>query len=323
MPPRVTLRRRLPVAMLATAAALTTDITPARAGEPPIAAPAGEVRWKKEWDRFTPAEGAFTVGVTVGTWITDQKLPNPTHPVLDVEVPLFDDGVRGVFRGRTAQVQNLAEDWSNVGLRVMTLFPYVVDAGVVATGIHRNPDVGLQLFLIDLQSITLAATTQRIASRLTSHPRPYVQDCAAGGGITTSRVCGDLSDLRSFFSGHAAVAFTSAGLTCLHHQHIPLYGGGAPDAWACTWAVTVASITSFSRIVADAHWPSEVLLGVPLGWFYGYLLPKWLHYGSPGSRPKSILGDIRLGPNGRDRIVLAPSFTTAGDGGVLGVRAVF
>lgn len=294
--------------------------SPAAASEPGIAAPPGKVEWKKEWDRFTPAEGAFTLGVGVGLYIAEKKLPDPKEPILDFELPLVDPALRGVFRGRTSKLQNIAEDWSNVGLRLATYFPYV-DAAI-ATAVHRNPDVGAQMFLIDLQAITLAAGTQQVASRLTSRPRPYFHDCPSTGGVTTSRICGDLRDLRSFFSGHSEVAFTTAGLTCLHHQHMPLYGGGAPDAWACAWAVTVATITSGARVVADAHWPSDVLIGVPLGWFYGYLMPKWLHYGSPGSRPKSLLGEIRLGPNGRDRIVWTPSFTPVDDGGVFGVQAV-
>lgn len=300
------------------------DVAPAHASEPGIAAPPGKVEWKKEWDRFSANEGVFTVGLTVGTYITDRKLPEPLEPLADFEVPLIDPGVRGLLRGRTAQVQNTAEHWGDIGFRTLTFFPYLVDAGLVASGIHGNPDVGLQMFLIDLQSITLAAATQRIASRLTSRPRPYVQDCASGNGVTTSRKCGDLGDIRSFFSGHAEVAFTGAGLTCLHHQHIPLYGGGAPDAWACAWAVTLASVSSVARIVGDAHWTSDVLIGVPLGWLYGYVLPKWLHYGSKKSGPARLLGALRTSyAGGRAHVHWTPSFTTVDDGGTLGLRAVF
>lgn len=82
---------------------------------------------------------------------------------------------------------------------------------------------------------------------------------------------------RSFLSGHAMASFTAAGLMCVHHEMLPLFGGGAPDAWACAWAVSVATLTSISRLAADEHWASDVLIGAGAGWLYGYYLPELLH----------------------------------------------
>ena len=67
--------------------------------------------------------------------------------------------------------------------------------------------------------------------------------------------------------------FAAAGLMCVHHEMIPLFGGGAPDTLACAWGITAASLVSTMRVVADEHWASDVLLGAGVGWGFGYYLP--------------------------------------------------
>jgi hypothetical protein len=280
-------------------------------------APRGQVEWKRPWDRFTPAEGALTTLATVGTYVVDRRLPNPTEAKVDFEVPLLDPGVRGLVRFRSAEDQATWAQWSDIGYRVMVLYPYIVDAGIMALGVHRNPDVAAQLFLIDLESFTLAGFAHHTISRLTSRPRPFVQDCADDGRSTRYK-CGEVRDVRSFYAGHASAAFTSAGLTCLHHQHIPLWGGGAPDAWACIWALSFASFTSLARMTSDEHWASDTVIGIGTGWLFGYLMPRWLHYGSGKTKPYSLVG--RVLPFQGSSLVWAPTFTASADGGVIGVR---
>ncbi|HVH42139.1 MAG TPA: phosphatase PAP2 family protein [Labilithrix sp.] len=297
----------------------------ALAKEPPAGAPPGKVEWKRGWDRFTPAEAAFTTALTVGAYVLDKKMPDYPEPKWDFEVPLLDPAVRGLFRARTAENQEVWVRWSDIGFRSLVLFPYIVDAGIVALGVHRNADVAAQLFFIDLQSLTFAGLSQLVTSRLTSRTRPFVQDCA-DDNRSARHVCGETREHRSFYGGHASAAFTSAGLTCLHHQHIPLYGGGAPDAWACVWALSFASLTAMARIGADEHWASDTVIGVGTGWLFGYLVPRWLHYGTTRTRPQSLIGRLMI--PGRtvagDRSFLwAPQFSPSDDGGVLAVRAAF
>lgn len=244
------------------------------------AAPPGKVEWKDEWKRFTAWEAAGTLAATAGTFVVERRLGEPSGPHVVVEVPIIDPGARYLFRGRTKKVQDVFGTYSDLGFRMMAFFPYVVDVGAVALGVHQSPDVAAQMALIDAQALTLSGLTQFLVVRAVARQRPYVQDCDAEGR-TITRECGGSNDYKSFFSGHAAAAFTSAGLTCVHHQHLPLYGGGTAEAWACTWAVTVAAATGLFRIVADAHYATDVLAGAGVGWFYGYVMPKLLHYRAP------------------------------------------
>ncbi len=135
---------------------------------------------------------------------------------------------------------------------------------VISTGQHHR---------MVAEVFTLAGMTQLLGSRLTGRLRPSFYDtgCPPEG-------CPKGDDYRSFLSGHAMASFTGAGLICVHHEMIPLFGGGAPDTLACAWGITAAALTGTMRIVADEHWASDVMLGAAVGWGFGYYLPKLLHF---------------------------------------------
>ena len=119
--------------------------------------------------------------------------------------------------------------------------------------------------------------------------RPVEKGCATDPDYASK--CSDPVALnQSFVSGHTAVAFTGAGLTCAHHRHLPLYGGGAPDVLICAATLAAASATGVLRIVSDDHYSTDVLLGMSLGLASGWLLPELLHYGaSSGEKVASWL----------------------------------
>ncbi len=283
----------------------------ARAGEPPAGAPRGPVVWKDEWPRFSAWEGATTLGATAIGFVMQRKFPDPSDANFSADFPILDPTARYLFRGRSKKIQDAFGHYSDIGFRMMAFFPYVVDAGAVALGVHHNPDVAAQMALIDIQALTLSGATQFLASRIVARQRPYVQDCDPVTGKTFSRDCGGTNDWKSFFSGHAAAAFTSAGLMCVHHQHIPLWGGGAVDAWACTWAVGVATATGLFRVVADAHHASDVLVGAGVGWLYGYVMPRFMHYTKGRLDPKARM------------LRFTPTFSQIADGGMLSLSGIF
>jgi membrane-associated phospholipid phosphatase len=287
---------------------------PASATPPPAAN--DKVEWKQgQWPRVTPWEAAGTFAATGMTFLVERRLPEPSEKRLDFEVPLIDDGGRYLLRGRSKNVQDAFGRMSDVGFRMMAFFPYVVDIGAFALGVHRNPDVAAQMALIDLQALTLSGFSQLLASRLAGRARPYKQDCNPDTLKTITRDCGGENDNKSFYSGHAAAAFTSAGLTCVHHEHLPLYGGGAVERWACVWALSVATFTGVARIVSDAHYTTDVLFGAGIGWFYGYVMPKLLHYKAGKLEPPK---ERKAG-----QLMWMPSFNALDGGGVLSVGAVF
>jgi membrane-associated phospholipid phosphatase len=105
-------------------------------------------------------------------------------------------------------------------------------------------------------------------------------------GLPLANHCGKGYEAKSFFSGHSAATMTSAGLTCLTHQRMSLFGGGAGDVAPCVLMVGVSLATGVTRLVADMHWFSDVVIGWSIGALAGYVLPAALHYGFSND-PKS------------------------------------
>src|SRR5262249_26049996 len=152
-----------------------------------------------------------------------------------------DKAARDLFRGRSVHVEYVAAKYSDTLLQTAVIFPIVIDAGIVALGVHRDPDVAAQMALIDAEALGFAGTVTLFSERFVARERPYIRDCVNGSSLNTP--CGIEGDRISFFSGHTSATFTNAGLTCLPHQHLPLWGGGAPDVWACVWALGVGTLT--------------------------------------------------------------------------------
>ncbi len=240
------------------------------------------VMWSEEWPRFRIWEGIATGGLTIGSLAIESKLSPPAEPNWRGGI-LLDDAARGLFRARSARSERILGGYSDVLYKVAVFFPYV-DAALGYV-IHRDLDVAVQMALIDAQSLALTGVAALFTERTVARARPYTRDCGRDQQAGY-RTCGGEGDRESFFSGHSAATFTGAGLTCVHHQHLPLYGGGAPDTWACVWALSVATVTAGLRVASDAHYASDVLTGAAVGLASGYLLPSALHYGFGKSKPR-------------------------------------
>ncbi len=101
----------------------------------------------------------------------------------------------------------------------------------------------------------------------------------------TSPHCADRQTTQSFFSNQATNAFTGAGLVCLHHTAMSLWGDEAADASACVGGITVATIAGLLRVMSDFEYLTDVITGALVGMVSGWLLPYLLHY-QGGARPE-------------------------------------
>ena len=270
--------QRLAVAALL-AAALPWVAAPARAYD--------RVEWSPDWPRFRWTEGVATVGLLTASYIEDSALTGPSTPHWTGPI-LLDGPIRGLLRGRSDHLQRVATKYADVNLTLFTFFPYFDVA--LALGVHGSVDVAAQMLLINAQSQSFTSSLTLLTKWAVGRQRPYVRDCSVAG-VAGVHGCGTRYDNIGFFSGHTSAAFTGAALTCVHHAHLPLYGGGLPDSWACLWAMTGATTTALLRIVSDDHYASDVVMAAGVGLFSGYVLPSLLHYGFgrgvPAKRPGS------------------------------------
>lgn len=285
------IRARLAASCVAIAASLA-----------PLSAQAADperVEWNPEWPRFRVVE-VLATGVFLGQALTASFL-YPTPPIRWRGGILFDDAVRDAIKPDTRDRRESLRPYSDNIYLGTVLFPFVDNA---LTAVVHSGDVALEIFAMNLQSLSLSGALTLTAQKL-GRERPagrgcvddpqYSPKCRSEKGLT-----------ESFFSGHTAAAFTSAGLTCVHHQHLPLYGGGWADTLACVTMLAVASTEGALRIMTDDHYASDVLIGVGVGLASGYLLPSWLHYGFAND-----------GKAQRERGALLPMWRTASGGAVV------
>jgi hypothetical protein len=278
------------------------------------------VEWSKDWPRVHLVEGLNIIALTAASYAINAHWKPPVHSNWTRPI-WFDSWARDEFRGQTRRGQQTARDVGDYLYKGAVLAPYIVDVYVVALGVHESSDVAIQMLLMNLQSLGITGVASLAAERGMGRSRPYVRDCGPDGvvrgesGQPLMNQCVGRNDNQSFWSGHAAATATMAGLTCAHHQHLPLYGGGIADLAPCLLMTGVSVTVGMSRLVSDRHWASDVLVGWGVGGLSGYVLPSLLHYGFGGRGP---VGETRVAG-----MWMVPVPAAYPDGAGLGVVGVF
>ena len=283
-------RRRAGVRRLAVAAALALALVPGsaraddrgrpadpgldrgRSGEP--GSDAVPLVWNPRWHRFRGVEYAATGFLLAGAF---GSLLIPPAPTPWSGRNGFDESVRDAIRIDAGVGREAARDASDILISTHLAYPIFVDALVVAWSRRGSADVGWQMAAMDFEVYAATAFANGLTSALSSRERPYGRDCPADEA-RQNEDCRQNKRYRSFFSGHASTAFASAAVSCLHHQRLELYGGGAPDVVACATGFVTAGATAFLRVAADQHYASDVLIGAAVGTSIGLGLPYVLHY---------------------------------------------
>jgi len=253
-------------------------------GAPPARAQATSphrLEWQSNWRRVNGVEYAATTGI-FATFVAVSFLP-PLEAALWTDPVVLDDVTRSGLGARSPAGRQLASRISDVLALLSYLPPIIVDPLLVAGIDDENPDVAWQLLVIGMQSYGITVTVNAISKRIFARSRPYTAPCERDAHYIED--CESAGRFRSFYSGHAAVTATSAGLICAHHTHLPLYGGGNYDRMTCVAALAGMLATGTLRMVADKHWHSDVAVGHLLGLSVGYLLPTLVYYRGFQSKP--------------------------------------
>jgi PAP2 superfamily len=286
----------------------------ARAADPDV------VEWSDDWHRVRLAETLDAVALGLGSFAINEWWDPPKTPSWKGGI-LFDNWARKEFVAHTPGLQRAAATYSDDMMLASMVAPFVIDDYLVTLGVHQNVDVSGQMLLVNLQSLGITGFLSLLAEHAVARQRPYVPDCGPDGHVRDAQgqpllnSCSGPADNQSFYSGHSAITATMAGLTCVHHQHLPLYGGGAADLAPCLVMISASLTTGIARLMADKHWASDVLLGWSIGTFSGYVLPSVLHYGFGHGK---AVGAIQVG-----ELSMVPTAQVFPRGGGLGMVGMF
>jgi membrane-associated phospholipid phosphatase len=233
-----------------------------------------EIEWRDEWPRFRTSE---YVATAIFGAISFAALALPPEETRWRGINALDAAGRSALRLEGQANRDIARDASDLLLTVMTN-QVLFDTFIVTWWWRGKASVAWQMGLINIEAIALNGAINGLIVAVASRERPYRAGCV-GPEETQTRDCRGNKRYRSFFSGHTSTSFTSAGLMCAHHANLPLYGGGAAEAWAvCLGGFATAATVGLMRIMSDQHFVTDVLTGAAIGTAAGLGVPLLLHY---------------------------------------------
>jgi membrane-associated phospholipid phosphatase len=257
-------------------AATDPELTPE-----PVAAESGpRLVWNSAWPRFRTIGYVLTGASVAGALAVTFFLPYPDEPRW-VGGILADTAVRNALRARSPGLRDGIRLASDVTLIVNVAQTALID-GFLIPALDQSWQVAWQLTLMNAQAFAINVLVATLLFKAVARARPSYAQCLVDRNFDP--LC-DSGSFASFPSSHTSTAFTAAGLTCVHHKYLPLYGGDPWDTAACASSIVVASATGLFRIVGDRHYLSDVMVGAAFGFALGYLYPYLFHYqyGAPES----------------------------------------
>lgn len=237
--------------------------------------------WNPAWPRFRAIGYALTSASVLGAIAVTVWLPYPESPRW-VGGILADTRVRSVLRARTPGLRDAIRSASDVTMMVSLVQTGLID-GILLPALDQSWFVMWQLSLMNAQAMALNVLVATLLFKAAARARPSYASCALDRNFDPLCSAGSYS---SFPSSHTSTTFTAAGLTCIHHKYIPLWGGDPWDGAACASSIVIAAATGLFRIVGDRHYLSDVALGAAFGFSLGYLYPYLFHYQYGEDQPK-------------------------------------
>ena len=257
------------------------DVLPGDVVYPPIdRTPVKPILWDPEWPRFGAVDWVITglgAAITLGAAIVP---PQRKHYISTFGI---DDSARKALRLPSPEGRYVARDATDVILSLEATWPFFVDALISTWWYRGSPDAAAQMALVDGEALAIVTAIQGATNTLASRERPYGQTC---GGLTPEQTndCEGNVRYRSFFSGHTAFTFMSAGLICVHHEKLDLLRGPF-DHVACVTAYAGATATGLLRVAGDMHYITDVAVGALVGGLVGVAVPL-LHYRRVNKAPQ-------------------------------------
>jgi membrane-associated phospholipid phosphatase len=228
-------------------------------------------KWRRHHVVDYVATGVFATGAIVAEVVPERDEPRLSGPFG------FDEAFRDAFVLHDFDDRKIAGRISDITLGALVVHR-IIDTTLVTWAGHRSGDAAWQMMAIDLQAMAFSLGITNATKRAFERERPSGTACRTEAGY--DQRCREQSSDGSFYSGHTSLAFTAAGLACVHHLSVPLYGGDG-DVVTCIASALAAASVAFERTLADRHYISDVMLGSAVGVFSGAVMPFLSFYARP------------------------------------------
>jgi hypothetical protein len=228
--------------------------------------------WQPTWGDFSWIEGATTVSAGTATLVLALHRP-PDEPRWRGGI-LFDDFVRRSIRLSSPSARATARRVGDWPYYMAGIMPLLADP-LVAWLAHDDARAGVNAELVALEAFSYAGLLSFVSTRISVRERPDTTECRKQSADGT----GCERDTEAFWSGHTTIVAASAGIVCANHRAMPLWGSTAADVSACVASSSAALVTAISRLAADRHYATDVLVGFSVGFGFGFGVPTLLHYG--------------------------------------------
>ena len=134
-----------------------------------------------------------------------------------------------------------------------------------------DPDIGeerAELGLIYLETMLVSALSFSVTKGVVTRYRPRVYNPQVPWADKES-----MDNRKSFFSGHTTLAFASAAfMASVYARYHP---DGKANHYLRAGSLAAAGTTGILRILAGAHFPSDVVVGALVGSTCGTMIPRW------------------------------------------------
>lgn len=228
--------------------------------------------WRPAWTDFSWIESATTVSAGAATLFLALRRP-PDEPRWRGGI-LFDDPVRRTIRLSSPDARATARSIGDWPYYMAGVMPLLADP-LVAWLAHDDARAAVNSELMALEAFSYAGLLSFVSTRISVRERPDTTECRKQSADDAA--CE--RDTEAFWSGHTSIVAASAGIVCANHRAMPLWGSAVADASACVAASSAALVTAISRLAADRHYASDVLVGFGVGFGFGFGVPTLLHYG--------------------------------------------
>jgi len=237
----------------------TDQLTPVQTKTPKPARPAYQLYFEVDGPMLTIA-AVFGIGRSIRGGLAPAYCAPVQGSIMEQSTQCDPATLNWLDRQVAGRYRPSWSRWSDIGVYSLEA---LAAAGIL---IDDGARAGLNDLVVVAEASLMASAASGISTAVTGRPRPYMYGTEAPLAVRESGDGG-----LSFFSGHTSTAFavTTATFVTLHRLH-------PDDRWP--WLVLAggtlaAGFVGATRVLAGAHFPTDVLAGAAVGTAFGLLVP--------------------------------------------------